>query len=300
MLSLNGLRQRGLLLRAVRLFFHGRGYIEVDTPIRIPAPAPEAHIIPEPAGDWYLQTSPELCMKRLLAAGAPRIFQICKCFRQAERGTRHLPEFTMLEWYRTGIDYRDLMVECEELFGFLARELKGSDRLETRTGFVSLVPPWERLTVAEAFSRHAPVSAADALAAGSFDEVLVEHIEPNLGSGRPVILLDYPAELAALARRRPDNPSVAERFEVYIGGLELANGFSELTDSQEQRQRFIRERGLIEEAGRFAGPLPDKFLAALSGMEQAAGIALGIDRLAMLLAGAEEIDQAVTFTPEEL
>jgi elongation factor P--(R)-beta-lysine ligase len=300
MLSLARLRQREQLLRAVRLFFHGRQYLEVDTPVRIPAPAPEAHILPEPAGDWFLQTSPELCMKRLLAAGASRIFQICKCFRQAERGTRHLPEFTMLEWYRTGIDYRQLMAECEELFFFLARELQGTDQLATPAGIVSLAPPWERLTVAAAFARHAPLGAAEALAAGRFDEILVEYVEPNLGLGCPVFLHDYPAELAALARRHPDNPAVAERFEIYINGLELANGFSELTDPEEQRQRFLRERSLLEAAGRSPGPLPVKFLAALEGMVAAAGIALGIDRLAMLFAGAETIDEVVTFTPEEL
>jgi elongation factor P--(R)-beta-lysine ligase len=247
-----------------------------------------------------LQTSPELCMKRLLAGGATRIFQICKCFRRAERGNRHLPEFTMLEWYRTSIDYRELMAECEELFLFLARELRGADRLETATGTVTLTPPWERLTVAAAFARYAPLAADEAVATGRFDELLVEYIEPHLGIGRPTFLHDYPAPLAALARRQPENPMVAERFEIYIQGLELANGFSELTDPAEQRQRFIEELILIEAAGGQAGPLPDKFLAALEGMEAAAGIALGLDRLAMLFGGVDLIDEVVTFTPEEL
>jgi elongation factor P--(R)-beta-lysine ligase len=300
MLSSDGLRQRALLLQAVRRFFNERQYLEVDTPIRIPAPAPEAHIIPEPTDDWYLQTSPELCMKRLLAAGSPRIFQICKCFRRAERGTRHLPEFTMLEWYRADSDYRQLMAECEELFIFLARELKGTDRLEAGTAAVSLALPWERLTVAAAFARHAPLPVTEAMAADRFDEIMVEYIEPNLGSGRPTFLYDYPAPMAALARRNSKNPTVAERFEIYINGLELANGFSELTDPVEQRQRFVRERRLIEEGGGRPGPMPDKFLAALTTMPAAAGIALGVDRLAMLLAGAESIDEVVTFTPEEL
>jgi elongation factor P--(R)-beta-lysine ligase len=300
MLSHDGLRQRALLLQAVRRFFNERRYLEVDTPIRIPAPAPEAHIIPESADDWFLQTSPELCMKRLLAAGSPRIFQICKCFRRAERGTRHLPEFNMLEWYCADHDYRELMAECEELFIFLARELKGTDRLQAGAGTVSLALPWERLTVAAAFVRYAPLTVIEAMAADRFDEILVEYIEPNLGIGCPTFLHDYPAPMAALARRNPENPAVAERFEIYINGLELANGFSELTDPVEQRQRFVRERRLIEEAGGRPGPMPDKFLAALTNMPAAAGIALGLDRLAMFFAGAESIDEVVTFTPEEL
>ncbi|MDA8163622.1 MAG: EF-P lysine aminoacylase EpmA [Desulfobacteraceae bacterium] len=300
MLSPSGLRQRARLIQALRRFFIERGYLEVDTPVRVPAPAPEAYIIPEPSGDWFLQTSPELCMKRLLAGGAERIFQICKCFRQAERGSRHLPEFTMLEWYRAGIGYRELMPECEELFLALARELTGGDRLETSSGPVSLAAPWERLTVAEAFARHAPLSAEAALAAGRFDELLVTQVEPRLGLGRPTFLHDYPAALGALARLRPDDPAVAERFEIYVDGLELANGFSELTDPAEQRRRFAAERQRIEADGRRPGPLPDKFLAALAAMPEAAGIALGVDRLLMLLAGAESIERVVTFTPEEL
>jgi lysyl-tRNA synthetase class 2 len=300
MLSRGGLWQRAQLMQAIRRFFIERDYLEVDTPVRLPAPAPEAHILPEPADDWFLQTSPELAMKRLLAAGSQRIFQICKCFRRAERGTRHLPEFTMLEWYRVGIDYRKLMVECEELCLFLVRELAGGDHLETPAGTVSLLPPWKRLTVADAFARYASLSAEEALAQDLFDEMLVTRVEPQLGRGRPVFLYDYPAALGALACLRPDNPALAERFEIYINGLELANGFSELTDVKEQRQRFEKERRRIEADGRRPGPRPDKFLAALAVMPPAAGIALGVDRLAMLLAGAKTIDEVVTFTPEEL
>jgi elongation factor P--(R)-beta-lysine ligase len=300
MLTPDGLRQRASLIQALRRFFSERQYLEVETPVRIPAPAPEAHIIPEPADDWFLQTSPELCMKRLLAAGVPRIFQICKCFRRAERGSRHLPEFTMLEWYRRDIGYRELMQECEELFSFLAMELRGKELLGEGEAAVSLTPPYERLAVAAAFERHASLTVAEAMAAGRFDEILVEFIEPNLGFRRPTFLHDYPAPLAALAQRSPENPEVAERFEVYINGLELANGFSELTDQVEQRQRFVRERLLIEKGGGRPGPMPDKFLAALARMPAAGGIALGVDRLAMLFFGAGSIDEVVTFTPEEL
>ena len=300
MLSPGGLWRRAHLMQAIRRFFIERRYLEVDTPVRLPAPAPEAHIFPEPADDWFLQTSPELAMKRLLAAGNERIFQICKCFRRAERGPRHLPEFTMLEWYRAGIDYLELMQECEELLAFLAAEILRTDTLQVAGRNVSLPPPWEKLSVAEAFARHAPIPMDQALAEDRFDETLVEDIEPHLGWGMPTFLYDYPAVLGALARCKRGQPEVAERFELYLGSLELANGFSELTDPAEQRQRFADDRQLIEAAGRRPGPMPDKFLAELAEMPEAAGIALGVDRLAMLFADAASIDEVVSFTPEEL
>ena len=292
--------QRAALIQSLRVFFIDRGYLEVDTPVRIPAPAPELHIEAEPAGDWYLQTSPELCMKRLLAAGIPKIFQICNCFRRQERGHRHLPEFAMLEWYRVASDYRDLMAECEELFRFVAERLGLGGRLMVAGEEVALDGPWERLTVAEAFRRHASLSVAEALADDCFDEVLVRDVEPRLGRRRPTFLCDYPAELGALARLKPDDPTVAERFEIYIAGLELANGFSELADPVEQRRRFEQERAAMARLGRVPGPMPEPFLGALSSMGPAAGIALGIDRLVMLVVGADTIDQVVPFSPESL
>lgn len=294
------LQQRAALLQAIRTFFVDRQYLEVDTPVRIPAPAPEAYIDPEPAGDWFLQTSPELCMKRLLAAGIPQIFQICKCFRRYERGGRHLPEFTMLEWYQGGADYSDLMATCEQLLPFVAARLGSGGELATASGTVSLVAPWPRLTVAEAFDRFGAMSVADALAKDCFDEVLVRDIEPQLGCGAPTFLCDYPASLGSLARLKPGNPAVAERFELYLGGVELANGFSELSDSAEQRRRFESEQRLIGELGRTPAPMPESFLAELPAMGAAAGIALGVDRLLMLLLGAETIDAVVPFTPESL
>lgn len=294
------LRQRAALFQSIRTFFTDRGYLEVDTPVRIPAPAPEAYIDPEPAGDWYLQTSPELCMKRLLAAGFPEIFQICKCFRRHERGDRHLPEFTMLEWYRRGRDYRDLMDDCEALLPFVAGRLGGGATITAGGTTVSLAAPWERLTVAEAFRRYGGMEVAAALAADCFDEVLVGEIEPRLGRATPTFLYDYPAVLGSLARLRADAPAVAERFELYVGGIELANGFSELADPVEQRQRFQCERQRIAALGREPAMLPEPFLAALPEMGPAAGIALGVDRLLMLLLGAESIDQVVPFTPESL
>ena len=288
------LKERAALIQATRSFFIDQGFLEVETPIRIPAPAPEAHIEPEVAGDWYLQTSPELCMKRLLAAGCEKIFQICKCFRRQERGDRHLPEMTMLEWYRTKADYRDLMTDCEGLLSSLTKD----GVLCLGDNEIRLAPPWPRLTVAEAFERYAPVSLAHALAEDRFEEVMVADIEPHLGRERPFFLCDYPASQASLARLRAGDPSVAERFELYVNGLELANGFSELADAREQRLRFMAERERIAGLGRQPGPMPEPFLADLEQMSAAAGIALGIDRLVMLCTGAYRIDQVVAFTPE--
>ena len=301
MLSEANLKKRAALIQAVRLFFIDRGYIEVDTPLRLPVPIPEAHNEPVESGSHFLQTSPEICMKRLLAeAGCSKIFQICKCFRRGERGARHIPEFTMLEWYRTHCDYLALMDECEDFIVEVARALGHCGSIPAKGETVNLEKPWEKLTVSEAFARYAPVSVAQALEQNTFDEVLCSCIEPQLGMKKPVFLYDYPVELGALARRKSNNPAVAERFEIYIAGLELANGFSELTDPAEQQQRFEREQQLIKKQGRRAAELPWKFLASLPRMPETAGIAFGIDRLAMILLHAETIDQVVSFVPEDL
>lgn len=294
------LHRRAALLEAVRFFFKDQDYLEVETPIRIPAPAPEAHIDAQPSGPWYLHTSPELCMKRLLAAGFPKIYQICKCFRQGERGRRHLPEMTMLEWYAAGCDYRHLMAQCERLIPYVAGALGLPSRIAFHRRTIDLTPPWPRLSVAEAFRRHGDCSATAALADDRFDEVMGLQIEPQLGWEQPTLLYDYPAVCGALARLRPDRPEVAERFELYIGGVELCNGFSELTDPEEQRRRFAAEMERRRTAGKELYPLPEPFLEALGQMPAAAGNALGIDRLVMVLTDAESIDQVVAFTPEEL
>ncbi len=294
------LRLRARIFKAVRRFFEADGYLEVETPCRIPAPAPEVYVDAPPAGDWFLQASPELCMKRLLAGGLRRIFQICRCFRAAERGSRHLPEMTLLEWYAAGRDYRDLMDDCERLVRAVARELGRDERLVYQGCTVSLAPGWPRMTVAEAFERFSPVGMTQALAEDRFDEIMGLEIEPRLGREQPVFLCDYPAECAALARLKPDDPSVAERFELYIAGLELCNGFSELVDPGEQRRRFeeaIRDR---RGAGKPIYPMPEAFLADLDRMPPAAGNALGLDRLVMLFADAAAIDRVVAFVPEDL
>lgn len=300
MLNESGLRKRAQLIQAVRTFFINRGYIEVDTPARLPDVIPEAHNQVVESGDHMLQTSPEICMKRLLAqAGCEKIFQICKCYRKNERGSRHLPEFTMLEWYSAHSDYRFLMDECEDFIIDVAARLGNSKQLTYQGNMISLEKPWGRITVADAFARYAPVPAAQALDENIFDEILCTHVEPQLGNKKPVFLYDYPVELGALARKKINDPATAERFEVYIAGVELANGFSELTDAEEQKSRFKNELHQIAGQGR-RQRMPEKFLQALATMPEASGIALGIDRLAMILFDAETIDQVVSFIPEDL
>jgi lysyl-tRNA synthetase class 2 len=291
---------RARLVQSVRDFFINRHYLEVETPQLITAPAPETHIDSISVDGRYLQTSPELCMKRLLAEGFPRIFQIARCFRDGERGALHFPEFSLLEWYRTGIDYHDLMEECEDLFLFLSHRLDLGTRLSCRGRNIDLKAPWERLSVRSAFERYATVSLDQALETDSFDQTMVTEIEPHLGITTPTFLLDYPASLAALARLKPTSPSVAERFEIYVGGMELANGFSELNDAHEQRLRFEKELQQREFAGKCVSPMPERFLSALTRMPEAAGIALGLDRLVMIFADAGSIDEVVAFTPEEV
>jgi lysyl-tRNA synthetase class 2 len=294
------LRLRAEMIQSIRRFFLDRGFLECETPLRIPAPAPETHIDAVASGEWFLQTSPELCMKRLLAAGYPKIFQICKCFRAAERGAFHLPEFTMLEWYRAGVDYRTLMEDCEDLIAHVAGDLGRGCEVSWQGKRIALLPPWERITVREAFARYAGMSVEEALRRDCFDETMVSDIEPHLDTGQPVFLYEYPAELGALAQANAENPAVAERFELYAAGLELANAFSELTDAAEQRRRFekaLRDRHL---GNCPAYPLPERFLADLSRMPPSAGIALGIDRLAMILTDQATIDAVVAFTPESL
>jgi lysyl-tRNA synthetase class 2 len=290
------LQQRGAVFDRIRGFFKEKGYLEVETPFRIPAPAPEAQIDAIPSAGWFLQTSPELCMKRMLAAGYERIFQICRCWREGERGVRHLSEFTMLEWYRAGAGYLDIMEETEALVAAAA----GVTRLSYRGWSIELAPPWERITVAEAFRRFANTTPEKALAEGSYDEIMVELVEPRLGHSRPTFIYDYPACCGALARLKEGDPSVAERFELYIGGLEIANAFSELTDPREQRSRFEAEAAERASLGKAPYPVAERFLRALTGMPPAAGIALGLDRLVMVLLNAETIDEVVAFTTEEL
>jgi lysyl-tRNA synthetase class 2 len=294
------LQQRASILQGIRQFFIEKGYLEVETPHRIPTPAPESHIDAIPSGTWFLHTSPELCMKRLMASGYEKIFQICRCWRERERGGQHLPEFTLLEWYRTGGDYHSLMEECEGLIRFVARAIGLGQKIIFRDREIDLSKPWQEISVKEAFRFYTKISITEALEQNLFDEIMVQEIEPNLGVEIPTFIYDYPAERGALARLKQEDPSVAERFELYIGGLELANGFSELVDSEEQRKRFHLENENRQSIGKRIYSMPDKFLAELDNMPPSAGIALGVDRLAMVFWDAKTIDEVVAFTPEEL
>jgi lysyl-tRNA synthetase class 2 len=274
--------------------------LEVETPLRIPAPAPEVHIEAVASEGWFLHTSPELCMKRLVAAGFERIFQICHCFRRGERGRRHLPEFALLEWYTAGHTYLDMMDQTRELICHAAWALGSPDGLRYQGRPIPLEAPWPRISVAEAFGRYGSLSMELALAQNRFDEIMGLEIEPNLGLDKPVFLYDYPGACGALARAKPDDPTLVERFELYIAGLEICNAFGELTDAAEQRRRFEADNRQRRRAGKTAYPPAEPFLADLARMPAAAGNALGLDRLVMLFADAAAIDAVVAFTPEAL
>ncbi len=294
------LQKRAQVIYAIRSFFVENDYLEVETSLRIPAPAPETHIDAPPSGDWFLHASPELCLKRLLAAGYPRIFEICRCFRQNERGSRHLPEFTMLEWYAAGAGYLDMMETCENLILFAARSVGVEGMLTWQGKSIVLDKPWQRLSVEEAFKKYTSIPLGRALENELFDQTLALEIEPFLGVSTPVFLYDYPAQKGAFARLKPDDPRFAERFELYIGGMEICNAFSELTDPAEQRSRFEQEQFQRRQMGKDVYPMPERFLSALPQMPGASGNALGIDRLVMLFADTDCIDEVTAFVPEEL
>jgi len=309
------LEGRARVLRTVREFFAARDFLEVETPALQVSPGLEPHLqafrteltdpFGGPARPFYLHTSPEFAMKKLLAGGLPRIFQIARVFRNGERSDMHHPEFSMLEWYRAGARYTDLMDDVEGLLAACG---------ETR--------PVTRLSVAEAFLRftgidvlatvpdpHAPAPPPAALAAeaerlgvhvgegASWDDVFflifLSRIEPLLGSEGPCILYDYPACMAALSRRKPEDPRLCERFEVYVDGVELANAFGELTDAQEQRRRFEHDMNLKERLYGVRYPIDDDFLRAVDALPDCAGIALGLDRLVMAVTGAKRIEDVL-------
>jgi len=291
---------RARMVEAIRRFFIQQNYLEIETPNRIPALIPEAHIDAVACDGGFLHPSPELCMKRLLAAGFDKIFQICKCYRKGERGAYHLPEFTMLEWYRQDFDYVAMMMECEELIKSVASAMGIGNAIVYGGQEICLKGSWERLSVREAFDLYAPVPLERALADDDFEEIMVTDIEPNLGRKCPTFLYDYPVSLGALARSKKDDPALAERFEFYMGGIELANAFSELIDVHEQTLRFHAVQKYRASMGKSIYPVSERFLDAFDTMPASAGIALGVDRLAMLFSDSSVIDDVVAFTPELL
>jgi lysyl-tRNA synthetase class 2 len=287
---------RARVLRALRETFERADFLEIETPVRIAAPALEQHIDAEPSGTAYLRTSPELHMKRLLAAGRSQIFQIGPCFRRGEYGPLHRPEYTLLEWYRAGTDYQGILADARDLIRAAATAC-GSPCIQRNGVSIDWFAEWSVRTVSEIFLERAGWDPACAWDADRFDLDLVEIIEPHLRTaGVPVVLSDYPAPAAALARLKPDDPLRAERWELYIGGVEIANAYSELTDPAEQRKRFAECATARAAAQREVYPMDHDFLAALdSGLPPSGGCALGIDRLAMILAGADTLDDVTAF-----
>lgn len=321
----DALVRRADMVKSVREFFDRRGYVEVDTPALQLSPGMEPHLtafetaLGEPNGDRqpvYLHTSPEFAMKKLLAAGMQRIFQLARVFRDGERSPRHHPEFTMLEWYQTGAGWRDIAEEAAEF-------VRAACGPVVQRGDVScdLSQPWEFLSVQDAFARYAGIDLmatadhplnpdtdmlcmfADGLGIRTADtdtwediffRIYLDRIEPQLGVGAATVLHSYPASLAALARLSPEDARVSDRFEIFICGLELANGYGELTDATEQRRRFAVMTAQRIAEGRTPYPVDEDFLAALeNGIPDCAGIALGFDRLVMLAAGVERIEDVL-------
>ena len=308
------LQGRARALAATRAFFAARDFIEVETPLIVPSPGLEIHLDAVPAGDGFLITSPEYAMKRLLAAGFERIYTICKCFRGNERGPHHAGEFTMIEWYRGYAELDAIIADTEQLVADVVTAVAGRAIGIAGGRSIDVSPPWPRLTVREAMQRWAGVDVDDLLpsvrAAGieladgtawddAFFAAFLARVDPALAAlDRPLILHDWPAPLAALARRK--DPTTALRFEAYVGGLELANAFDELTDPVEQRARFEDDQRLRRERGRAVYPIDERLLAALAeGLPPSAGIALGFDRLVMLATGAPTIDEVLTFSADE-
>ena len=321
---------RARILAAVREFFAAEGFVEVQTPALQVSPGLEPHLkafateLTDPRDGVvrprYLHTSPEFAMKKLLAGGMTRIWQLAPVFRDGERGATHHPEFSMIEWYRAGATYRDLMEDCEKLLR-AAQPASSGTALSWNNKTSDARLPFERLSVAEAFARHAGIdilaTAPDparpdlallareaeriGIAPHSGDDweslyfrIFLDRIEPRLGIGAPTILYDYPVSMAALSRRKPDDPRLAERFELYVCGLELANAFSELTDAREQRARFLADQARKQVLYGETYPIDEDFLAALEhGLPECAGIALGFDRLVMLCTGAAHIENVL-------
>ena len=302
------LRLRARLLRRLRDFFAGREFLEVETPILSADTVVDRHLDPfsvaddSAAGRLWLQTSPEFCMKRLLAAGGEAIYQVTRAFRQGELGPLHNPEFTIVEWYRTGDGLAEgvqlLSDLCEALLARgPAKKISYREAFERRLGLdPHTADPKSLASAAQAHGVESPASLRADDRDGWLDLLLVERVQPQLGVDRPVILYDYPASQAALAIVRPEEPPVAERFELFVAGVELANGYHELLDPAELRRRNTQNNKLRESDGKRSLPEQSRLLAAMeSGLPAAAGVALGFDRLVMLAAGADRLDQVMAF-----
>jgi lysyl-tRNA synthetase class 2 len=283
---------RAGLISSIRQYFNADGFIEVETPVMIKAPAPEEFIEAPQAGEMFLRTSPELQMKLMLAAGFEKICQIGACFREGEFGRKHRPEFTMLEWYHSGANYTDLLNFTIGMLRHLAAFAAGASAISYQGRVIDFSAEPEIITVREAFLRFAGVTPETAIEADQFDELMVAKIEPMLGQGRPTFLKDYPASRSALARLKKNDHAVAERWELYLAGIEIANAFSELIDPAEQETRFKEAASARMRGGGRPYPPPVEFLQAINaGMPESSGCALGIDRLIMIFTDADDISQ---------
>lgn len=287
--------KRAQAIKAIRNYFDAEGFIEVDTPVRIPAPANEPHIIPPASGDWFLRASPELQLKRLLAMGFTKLYQIGPCFRQGESGDRHSPEFTMLEWYRANATYLDVLDDMRRYVVAAAMAVNGSTLVERDGVQLDLALPWEIITVQEAMIKYAGWDPLEEYDQDRFDFDMGIKVEPQLPKDKVVVLMNYPAQAAALAQLSSEDNRVAERWEAYAFGIELCNAFGELVDPIEQRARFIAAREEKIACGEVPMPLDEEFLSALGSMPPSGGAALGVDRLIMVLTGAPTIGK-VRFT----
>ena len=295
--KLNTLKQRSLIISYVREFFFKNGYIEVETPIRLPSIIPEDHIDPFQSENYFLQSSPEICMKRLLSRGHKKIFQICKSFRKGERGSIHIPEMTMLEWYNADKNYFDLMAETEDLIKFTAEKLN-IEHISRNNEKTDLISPFEKISVAEAIKKYTKYTLSEA--DENFDEIFGLQICPFLGLKKPVFLYNFPRSQASLAKLCENDNRFAQRFELFISGVEICNCFTELTDPEEQKKRFLKTIKFRKKYKKTTSPLPEKFLEDLRSMPDSSGNALGLDRLIMLLLNKNKIDEILAFSPEEL
>ncbi len=299
--------ERASITSKVRAFFSERDFLEVETPLLVPSPGLDVHLNAfELASDQaarYLSTSPEYQMKRLLAEGYERIVQVCKCFRQGERGGRHNPEFTMVEWYRSQSGVESVIADTEVLVRTLTN---GRVHILDDDLVVDTASPFLRMTVATAFSRYAATVEDEMLRLAEHDEdryfrLFVENVEPALERfTQPVFLTDYPKTQASLAREKPTDDRYAERFELYLGGVELCNGFGELTDASEQRKRLVRDQQTRRSSGLPVYPIDERFLSSVAALPPCAGNALGLDRLVALACGTREIARVLAFSIDEL
>jgi len=293
--SKKGLEFRSETLHCIRNYFHDRDFLEVETPIRVPTPALELHIDAEPSGAGFLRTSPELHMKRLLSAGYKNIFQIGPCFRKGEKGHLHHPEYTMLEWYECPGNYMSILEQTKSFLLHLCRQIHSSTSLHYQGHNIEFDSDWPEYSVCQLFHTHAGWDPSTEFDQDHFDEDLVTIIEPLLPKDQPVILKDFPAALAAMSALHPNNKKIAQRWELYLGGIEIANAYSELWDAEEQRQRMEHWSAQRLTQGRESYAVDNDFINCLNGELEAGGIALGIDRLVMIFMNATSLDELIAF-----